>query len=174
MNLITNREPSYSSSRTKQTIKFCNIPSGSIVLDIAAPNELSKQMAVEKQIKVVNTISDLDYEIMPEEDYIFKYVTCFEVIEHLLNPRLFFDNLHKITTKDVITYLSYPSRPKIMWNDEEHFHEYDRLRFNYLLEKTNWKIVNEKKIYVPRKPNGIRPLLRNFIPQTIIYELHKV
>jgi hypothetical protein len=174
MSLITNREPSYSSKRTSETIKFCNIPKGETILDIAAPNELSKQMAVSKGINVINTISDLDYDIIPETKSSFKYVTCFEVIEHLMNPRLFFDNLHQITDKDVILYLSYPSRPKIMWNNEEHFHEYDRLRFNYLLEKTSWKVIGEKKIYVRRKPNGIRPLIRNFIPQTIIYELHKI
>ena len=90
-----------------------------------------------------------------------------------MNPRLFFDNLHKITTKDVVLYLSYPSRPKIMWNNKEHFHEYDSLRFNYLLNKTGWKVIREKKIYVYRFPGGIRPLIRNFIPQTRIYELRK-
>jgi len=173
MNLITNREPSYSNSRTVQTIDFCEIPSGSIILDIAAPNELSQQMAVEKGIEVVNTISDLDYTILPEKDCKFKYVTCFEVIEHLMNPRLFFDNLHIMTIDNVILYLSYPSRPKIMWNNEEHFHEYDRLRFVYLLKRTSWKIVDKKKIYVRRRINGIRPLIRNFIPQTTIYKIIK-
>jgi len=174
MNLITNRKPGYSNKRTVKTIEFCDIPAGSTVLDIAAPNDLSKQMAIEKYILIVNTTSDLDYEIIPEIKLkAIKYVTCFEVIEHLLNPRLFFDNLYKLTDKNVILYLSYPSRPKMMWNDEEHFHEYDKLRFGHLLEKTNWRIVESKKIYVKRIPNGIRPLVRNFIPQTIIYKLKK-
>lgn len=169
----TREKPSYSSSRTRQTIEFCDIPKGSTVLDIAEPNELSKQLAKDKQVKVINTISDLDYKITPKLLMRFEYVTCFEVIEHLLNPRLFFDNLHELTPDNVVVYLSYPSRPKIMWNDDEHFHEYDKQRFNYLLNKTGWGIVQKKKIYVRRKPNGIRPLIRNFIPQTVIYELKK-
>ena len=141
----------------------------------AAPNDLSKQMGVEKHITIVNTTSDLDYEIIPEIKLRvkIKYVTCFEVIEHLMNPRLFFDTLYNITDANVILYLSYPSRPKIMWNNEEHFHEYDRLRFDYLLNTTGWKVIKEKKIYVNRLPNGIRPFIRNFIPQTIIYKIIK-
>jgi len=123
---------------------------------------------------VCNTSSDLDYLMTAGVDVMYDYVTCFQVIEHLMNPRLFFDNLYRITTEDVILYLSYPSRLKIMWNDEEHFHEYDRLRFEYLLKKTGWKIVREKKIYVSIKPNGIRPLIRNFMPQTIIYKIVKI
>lgn len=176
-NLITNREPSYSSKRTRKTIDFCDIPTDSVVLDIGATNRLSQQLAEEKNVKVINTISDLDYDIIPagqSTNDLFEYVTCFEVIEHLMNPKLFFDNLYNITTKSAKVYLSYPSRPKIMWNDEEHFHEYDSLRFNYLLKKTGWEIVKKKNIYVPRFPNGIRPLIRNFIPQTVIYELKKL
>ena len=171
--LITNREPEYNSTRARKTIKFCDIPKNSKVLDIAAPNILSKQLSIEKRVIIINTTSDLDYEIIPEQDYLFKYVTCFEVIEHLLNPRLFLDNLHKMTDKDAILYLSYPRRPKFLWNDEQHFHEYDKLRFEYLLSKTNWKIVKSQKIYVPRFPNGIRPIIRNFIPQTIIFKIVK-
>jgi len=174
MKLITNRKPSYSKSRTCQTIMFCDIPAGNTVLDIAERNDLSRQLAKKKSVDIVNTTSDLDYDIIPEKNGIFNYVTCFEVIEHLLNPRLFFDKLHELTTGNVVLYLSYPSRPKIMWNDEEHFHEYDKLRFNYLLKKTGWKIIESKKIYIHRFPKGIRSLIRNFIPQTGIYKIIKI
>jgi hypothetical protein len=173
MKLITNRKPGYSKSRSDQTIAFCMIPTGTKVLDIAEPNELSKKMAIAKNVFVVNTTSDLDYDIKPEKKGTFSYVTCFEVIEHLMNPRMFFDNLYNITTNDVVLYLSYPSRPKFLWNDDEHFHEYDRLRFDYLLEKTGWMVVREKNIYVHRPPIGIRPIIRNFLPQTTVYEIHK-
>ncbi len=107
------------------------------------------------------------------ENVKFDYVTCFEVIEHLMNPRFFFDNLHDVTSEKVKVFLSFPGRPKPFWNNAEHFHEYDKPRFKYLLDKTGWEIVRKKNIYVPRWPWGIRPLLRNFIPQTTIYELKK-
>ena len=74
MNLITNREPSYSKSRTRQTIDFCKIPQGVTILDIAAKNDLSQQMSHEKNIKIINTISDLDYSIIPESMNVFNYV----------------------------------------------------------------------------------------------------
>ena len=174
--LNTRRKPSYNAKRTRDTIEFClDIPTRSYVLDIGEPNKLSEELAHYCWLRIINTEGDLDYYVMPERKVPggIKYVTCFEVIEHLMNPRGFFDCLHKITEDDVQVYLSYPSRPKWMWNDEEHFHEYDKLRFNYLLDKTGWKVVKKQPIYVPRFPNGIRPLLRNFIPQTTCYKLVK-
>lgn len=166
--------PGYNEKRAKDTINFCHIPEGSLVLDIGEPNELARRIVEKKNIRIVNTMSDLDYSIEPEREGNFCYVTCFEVIEHLLNPRCFFDTLYKMTPKSVVVYLSYPSRPKLMWNNEEHFHEYDRQRFEYLLAKTGFRIVTEKKIYVRQRLTGIRPLIRNFIPQTTVYELEKI
>ena len=125
-------------------------------------------------VSIINTYSDLDYSIDYNNDaVIFDYVFCFEVIEHLLNPRLFFDNLNALVHDGSRIFLSYPSRPKLFWNNDEHFHEYDKARFNYLLKKTGFEIVRKKNIYVRKKPNGIRPLIRNFMPQTVIYELKK-
>lgn len=158
-------------SRFKQTVAFIGNISG-IALDIGERNNLSKYIEERLKIFIINTKSDLDYTITPEIDAsTFDFIFCFEVIEHLLNPRLFFDNLYKIVNKNTRIFLSYPSRPKWLWNNDEHFHEYDKLRFNYLLEKTGFEIIRKKNIYVKRKPFGIRPLLRNFIPQTVIYEI---
>jgi hypothetical protein len=95
------------------------------------------------------------------------------VIEHLLNPLLFFNKLSKATTADAQVVLSFPGRPKWFWNNREHFHEYDKLRFKLLLDKSGWVVLKKKNIYVRRWPLGIRPLLRNFIPQTTIYWIVK-
>lgn len=171
--LETARKFSYSESRFRKTVKFIGNIRGHI-LDIGERNNLTNYIEDKLNVSCENTKSDLDYSIDYDlEIEKFDVIFCFEVIEHLLNPRLFFDNLYKITKDDGKVILSYPSRPKIFWNNEEHFHEYDRLRFNYLLKKTGFRIVRKKNIYVKRTPNGIRPLIRNFIPQTTIYELRK-
>src|SRR5210317_443007 len=176
--LNTRRNPSYHEGRTKATIKFCDyIPKGEKVLDIGEPNPLSRELGERLGVVIHNTVSDLDHFIFTDIHIPFgkyRWATCFEVIEHLMNPRSFFENLYNITTTGATVFLSYPSRPKWMWNNEEHFHEYDKLRFKYLLEKTGWKIVRKKPVYVRRWPTGIRPLLRNFIPQTTLYELRKI
>lgn len=166
--------------RFKQTLDFIGDIQGT-VLDIGERNHLTEYIEKRLALDIYNTFSDLDYSIefnLKGADYYlglsffeFDYVFCFQVIEHLLNPRLFFDNLRETVNKDTRIFLSYPSRPKIFWNNQEHFHEYDKLRFNYLLDKTGFEIIRKKNIYVRRFPNGIRPLLRNFIPQTTIYEL---
>jgi hypothetical protein len=174
MSLITDRDSGYCESRATQTIDFCDMEKGSKVLDIASSNKLSQRLAREKEVDMVNTTSDLDYSIIPEKKITPDYVTCFEVIEHLLNPRCFLDNLHNNTPDDIVLYLSYPSRPKFLWNNREHFHEYDKLRFNFLLKRTKWRIVKSKKIYTRVLPTGIRPLIRNFIPVTVIYKIVKL
>jgi len=151
-------------------MKYTNHP----ILDIAEMNPTGQYLAQKLGVTIDNTNTDLDYEIGPLPSAPYKAVWCFEVIEHLMNPRAFMDNLHKVTHHDAQVFLSYPSRPKWLWNNEQHFHEYDELRFSMLLKKTGWEVVDQSPIYVSRPINGIRPIIRNMIPQTRIFELRKI
>ena len=165
--------PDWNPRRAKKTLDFllsCGL-SDEVVLDIGVANELGAYIQKHTNIGLVNTYGDLDYEIGAVRT--FSTVFCFEVIEHLMNPRLFLDNLYNTTTKDVDIFLSFPARPKFLWNNESHFHEYDKLRFNMLLEVTRFKIVKKKDVYIPEFKIGIRPTIRLFIPKTTIYLIKK-
>ncbi len=166
--------PDWNPRRAKKTLDFlisCELTKGT-VLDIGEPNDLGKYLEMHTGCKLINTDCDLDYKI--EVDRKFDTVFCFEVLEHLMNPRLFLDNLYKVTENRADIFLSFPSRPKFLWNNESHFHEYDKLRFGMLLEATGFEIIKKKKIYIPNFKIGIRPTIRLFIPKTVIYLLKKV
>lgn len=182
--LDTRRTPELDIYRAKKTAKFISATIGKRplpILDIGERNLVGKYLKETLDIILENTNSDLDYTI---ENYFIlgKYqynrVFCFEVIEHLLNPRYFMDNLHKVTTEDCQVFLSYPSRPKFLWNPIDHFHEYDKKRFNFLLEATGWKIIRKGKIRLLHRwwfyLTGFRPILRLYYDYTNIFELCKV
>ena len=89
-----------------------------------------------------------------------KTLFCCEVIEHLLNPLLFFNEMRRIMADDSIVYLTYPIQPHVFWS-ACHFHEYDKSRFHYLLYQARLGIVDYKEIKVWKKITGIRPIIRN-------------
>jgi len=152
------------------------------VLDIGEANPMGRYLAERFGVNVHNTEGDLDYEINTlHPNQLYDVVWCFEVIEHLLNPRMFFDNLHGVTTDLAQVFVSYPSRPKLLWNNRNHFHEYDKLRFDYLLHVTGWEIVDHGRIRLMGNMRdwwkyfrGFRPLLRIFFDFTEIYQLRKI
>jgi len=175
----TRDKPGFNARRAELTRAFVEATArDALVLDIGEKNRMSEYLGKALGINIVNTCSDLDYSIEPCSPGNREYGTvfCFEVIEHLLNPRLFFDNLHRLTTSDVRVYLSYPSRPRFLWNNEEHFHEYDLRRFRLLLQKTGFRIVENKRLFIPNWGSllkGIRPWSRLVLPLTTIYLIVK-
>lgn len=169
------RKPDFSIDRAVLTVNFLkkHLKKGDVVLDIGEMNPTCEYIKERIGIIAENTLSDLDYSISPLNSFSYKFVTCFEVIEHLMNPRTFLDNLHAVTHENVKVFLSYPSRPKFLWNNKDHFHEYDSLRRDLLFEKTGWKIIEKEDFYIPTGKIGIRPIIRRFFPTTSIYTLKK-
>ena len=90
----------------------------------------------------------------------YDIVTCFEAMEHLLNPLLFLENLKEYIAKDGLIFISYPYRNSLFWSDI-HFHEYDIARFRYLIKTAGYKILAYKEVRMYSWHGfGIRPLLR--------------
>jgi len=168
------RKPAYSQRRADITLAFLreHMPAVEVVLDIAEPNMTGEVLSEQLGVETHNTYGDLNYALIaPGNSY--RAVWMFEVIEHLMNPLLCLGNIHSITTDDVDFFLSYPSRPKWLWNDKDHFHEYDSRRWNLLLEESGWQVVRKKPVYLFHRKIGIRPIIRNFLPVTTIYQLRK-
>ncbi len=109
-----------------------------------------------------------------DKKMLFDCVFVFEVIEHLLNPLVFLKDLLFITD---IVYLSTPiNRPKFMRNKEYHFHEFNYNELVYLIDKSGFKIVDEKRINCTtwKMITGFRPLLRFFgIDKNILLRLKR-
>jgi hypothetical protein len=110
-----------------------------------------------------------DLDLLPEvvKDYKVDVVTAFEIFEHLLSP---FSVLKAIEAPKLVATI-----PLNLWfakayrnkNEEwdRHFHEFEDWQFDWLLDKTGWKIIETKKWTSPVNKLGIRPILRKFTPR---------
>ncbi len=153
--------------RYQKTLDFLNkhCPTGSNILDLGVENPFSLIMK-ENGYKVKNTQGEnLDTEYSKYLDTNAEFITSFEIFEHMFAP---FNILRELKTDKLIA-----SVPLKLWftdaywnkNDDwdKHYHEFEKKQFDFLLEKTGWKIKDSlswtsgdwKKI-------GIRPLLRHF------------
>jgi hypothetical protein len=155
--------------RYKKTLAFLNqhIDKGSPILDMGIHNPMAELMQ-SQGYKVENTGGeDLDEDQTTLINSKAEVVTAFEILEHLLSP---YQVLKSIKAKKLVVsvplklWFSKTYRSKIDMRDR-HFHEFEDWQFDWLLEKTGWKIVASEKWINPPQSFGIRSLLRYFTPR---------
>lgn len=163
--------------RYRKTLVFLesSVSKGNKILDLGTPNEMANLLS--KQGYDVDNAYGVDFDLNPEvigkEGY--DAVTMFEVLEHLLNPMG--------VLMEVKAPKLFASVPLDLWfakayrnkNDEwdQHFHEFEDWQFDWLLEKSGWKITRKEKWTNPVNKIGIRPILRKFTPRYYIVEAER-
>lgn len=165
-------EKTFPNKRFKNTLAFLqkHIATDETILDLGIQNPFSKIME-ENGYKVTNTNGeDLDTDFSSVQQSNTQVVTAFEIFEHLLAP---FNILKEIKADKLVA-----SVPLKLWFStayqsktdpwDRHYHEFEDWQFDWLLEKTGWKIVDRAKWTNPTKKIGIRPLLRSFTPRYYI------
>ena len=169
----------YKQIRYQRTISFLkkHIPPPCKILDLGTENMLSEMMKKEGY-QVQNTKGenlDLDFKIAAESNV--DLITAFEIFEHMLAP---FNILNALKVKNLIT--SIPLKlwfANAYWNEnddwDKHYHEFEPKQFEFLLHKTNWKIISSEKwkSYHPTKI-GLRPFLRRFYHRYYIVHCQKI
>jgi hypothetical protein len=143
------------------------LPAPATILDLGVRNELSEILET-YGYKVYNTQGedlDLDYEAVQRMEV--DAVTAFEILEHLVAP---FNVLNAVKADKLIATV-----PLKLWfasayrneNDkwDRHFHEFEKWQFDWLLEKSGWKIKETEKWTSPVSKVGFRPMLRKFVPR---------
>jgi SAM-dependent methyltransferase len=145
------------------------------LLSIGPENLFDRTMAESFQLSCHSTSGDLDRDWQAPPKH-YDYVFCFEVIEHLMNPLHFLENLKRYVGSDTRIFLTTPRRPHAFWNNQ-HFHEYDQVRFNHLLSAAGYVVIRHEARITWYHPlfylSGIRPFLRLTIgrSKTHLYEL---
>ncbi|MDT0558431.1 methyltransferase [Ichthyenterobacterium sp. W332] len=165
-------ENTYPNKRFKYTLEFLkkHISKEEKILDLGVQNPFSDIM-ISQGFSVENTTGeDLDDEITAVKNSEADTVTAFEIFEHLLSP---YSVLKAINAKKLVA-----SVPLKLWfasaykseTDpwDRHYHEFEPWQFDWLLEKSGWKIMDSKQWTNPTKKLGIRPLLRSFTPRYYI------
>lgn len=134
------------------------------IIDLGTTNPLSELMRV-NGYNVVNTMGeDLDIEYTTISEYQGDVTTSFELFEHLLAP---FNILREIKTPKLIA--SVPLKlwfAEAYWNEssewDRHYHEFEKKQFDWLLEKSGWRITDSEMWTAPVRVFGLKPFLRLF------------
>ncbi|MFV9550059.1 methyltransferase [Algibacter sp. PT7-4] len=171
-------EKTFPNKRFKHTINFLenHVEKSESILDLGVVNPFSKIMT-NHGYHVENTKGeDLDIDISTIEKSEADVVTAFEIFEHLLSP---FTVLKSIKSNKLVASVplklwfssAYRSKTDML---DRHYHEFEDWQFDWLLEKTGWKIIDKQKWTNPTKKIGVRPILRWFTPRYYIVYAERV
>ena len=159
-------ENSFPNKRFKLTVQFLkqHIKTSETILDLGVENPLSDILKNEGYSVKNTSGSDLDLDTSEIENSNADVVTAFEIFEHLLSP---FTVLKSIKADKLVASIplklwfapAYRSKTDMR---DRHFHEFEDWQFDWLLEKSGWKIVDRQKWTNPTNKIGFRPILRRF------------
>lgn len=162
-------EKTYPHKRFNRTLRFLekHLEKDAAILDLGENNPLADGMR-KAGYRVSNTQGedlDNDQNRLTRSDY--SVVTAFEIFEHLLNP---YAVLSAIQAERLVA-----SVPLRLWfarayrhrTDpwDRHFHEFETWQFDWLLEKTGWRIIDSETFTHPVRKIGLRPVLRLITPR---------
>lgn len=162
-------ENTFPEKRYQKTLEFLkeSVPPPARILDLGVKNPFTYIMK-EEGYKVQNTSGeDLDDDFSAVQNDEFELVTAFEIFEHLVAP---YNILKEIKADKLIAsvplklWFSPAYRSKTDERDR-HYHEFEDWQFDWLLEKSGWKINKTLKWTNPVHKMGIRPILRKFTPR---------
>ncbi len=154
------------SERYAKTLKMLKrvCPAPAVVFDLGVSNPFSDIMKL-NNYKVYNTKGeDLDDNpniTIPKD---VELVTGFEILEHLVSPYPLLKNIKCkkifVTVPIKLWFASaYKSKSDLR---DRHFHEFETWQFDWLLEKSGWKIIKREYWKNPSNKVGFRPMLRRF------------
>ena len=169
----------FSKERYGKTLDFIRrtIPNQKRVLDLGVVNPFSDIMK-ENGYTVFNTSGE-DLDFHPEVVESFRdaeFVTALEIFEHMINPM---GVLQKLPADKLIA-----SIPLSLWFADayrsktdpwdRHYHEFEDWQFDWLLEKSGWKIITSEKWKGHTSQLGIRPILRKLTPKYYIVYAERI
>jgi len=143
--------------RWEHTIKFITYPDGKVLVAGGAYFEKRLEKHYCKVFDYTHFDLNSKWELIGKYDTIL----CFQTIEHLLNPLLFLVECKNHLRDKGLLYISYPTHgTKPFWSSG-HFNEYDKSRFEYLLEVAGLEVVKYQEKTMWRRIKGIRSIIRN-------------
>ena len=159
----------YPQKRYNHTIKFLEkvLPAPATILDLGTRNRFTEIME-NHGYPVINTKGeDLDFITDVVKEHEVDAVTSFEIFEHMLAPLNILKEIKAtklITTVPLKLWFANAYRSKTdVW--DRHYHEFEDWQFDWLLDKSDWNIVESEKWTSPVNKIGFRPILRKFIPR---------
>ena len=154
-------------SKTLDFIQKQNLDIKQPILDLGTENPFN-ELLKKKGFTIYNSGKvDLDLNPKAVKDFNVEVVTALEILEHLVSP---FPLLQNLPGKKLIAtvplnlwFAGAYKNPNDSW--DRHYHEFEDWQFDWLLEKSGWKIIHSEKWKAPSKKIGIRPFLRKVTPR---------
>ena len=155
--------------RYNHTLEFLQsvLPAPATILDLGVRNELSEILEAHGYTVYNTTGEDLDFDYKTVLNYEVDAVTAFEIFEHLIAP---FNVLNTVKASKLITTVplklwfasAYRSKTD-KW--DRHYHEFEDWQFDWLLEKSGWKVVKSEKWTSPINKIGFTRVIvaQNYI-----------
>ncbi|MDD4141324.1 MAG: hypothetical protein PHR20_00815 [Bacteroidales bacterium] len=168
-----------SQKRYERTLSFIRkqVPDCKTILDLGVQNDFS-DILKRSSYSVINTEGeDLDTEYDLKARYKnVDLVTALEIFEHLLNPLSVLQNIPSdklVASVPLSLWFAKAYKSKTDMRDR-HFHEFEDWQFDWLLEKSGWKIVARQKWCAYSGGFGLRPVLRRFVPRHYFVYAEKI
>lgn len=140
------------------------------VLDIGERNLFTEQLESLYSIRIYNTHGDLDVEFnCPYFKYDFVHYN--NVIEHQFNPLFTLLEIKKALKPEGILILGTPIKPEWITSAKCHFHEFDEYRFNKLIERSGFKVIDKVHFWQDISLKGIRAIAGSFYTKQAVYLL---
>jgi SAM-dependent methyltransferase len=142
------------------------------VLDIGERNIFAERLGIYE----FTLPTDYNKEIAsPGKDY--DTVTCFEIIEHVMNPLYMMQRVYHFLRPGGVCYVMTPKISPILWfSTDRHFTEYERTRLETLFRYVGFEVVKYKTIQSRdwwTFFTGIRPMLRHIFQRSHLWQIRK-
>jgi SAM-dependent methyltransferase len=163
----------------QETIKLINTCGGLFgnVLDIGERNLFTEILENLYEVKIFSTYGDLDLHLCIKDrsqvNGMFRFVHYNNVIEHQFNPLFTLLKIKQVLKPGGILILGTPIKPNWITPAKCHFHELDQYRFDKLIERAGFKVVDYVKFWYEIRPWSIRGFFGMFYTRQAVYILKK-
>ena len=154
-------------SKTLNFIKGRSLDKNQSILDLGTENPFTDLLKREGY-KIHNS-GKVDLDLYPDSVKRFdtNITLALEILEHLVSPFPLLRNLPGekliVTVPLKLWFANAYKNPNSKWDC--HYHEFEDWQFDWLLEKSGWKIIHTEKWKSPINNFGIRPFLRKITPR---------
>ena len=162
-------EENFPHKRYQKTISFVkkHIQPPETLLDLGVRNPLAPLLEKEGYTVQNTSGEDLDLDLSTIKENHAEVLTAFEIFEHMLSPLplLRETNATKLVASVPLKLWFAPAYQSKTDLWDRHYHEFEDWQFDWLLEKSGWKIKDRLQWAHPVKKIGIRPFLRIITPR---------
>jgi SAM-dependent methyltransferase len=156
--------------RNRQIMRFMSdLDLKGDILDIGERNYFTNILEDRFDVKIDNTIGDLDIELLTAQPR-YDFIICSHVLEHLFNPLFCLEMIKRRMKPDSKLIIATPIKPNFLPWGRGHFHEFDQYRFKKLIERAGFKIIRFEQFSTYHFWNlkcycGLRPFIRLFFKE---------